>query len=132
MEHSRCLFIQTMTRSLIKASPQHIFVFGDNVARKGNGGQAYAARGEPNAIGVATKWRPSMEESAFFTDTERAMNVVIGDLARVRRAWESGATIAFPLDGLGTGRAQLPHRAPKIHRFIVDEVHSMAENCPWL
>ena len=42
-----------------------LFVFGDNDARRGLAGQA-AIRGEPNAIGLATKRSPSHVAHAYY------------------------------------------------------------------
>ncbi len=41
----------------------------DSVQRHGLAGQAKEMRGEPNAIGVATKWAPSTNPKAFFDDS---------------------------------------------------------------
>ncbi len=49
------LYIKKYTRAYIRAHPDWLFVFGDNMMRRGFGGQAAEARGEPNAIGIATK-----------------------------------------------------------------------------
>lgn len=42
-------------REDLQANPDVYYLFGDNVERRGLGGQAKEMRGEPNAIGVATK-----------------------------------------------------------------------------
>ena len=42
-----------------------LFVFGDNDARRGLAGQA-VIRGEPNAIGLATKRSPSHVAHAYY------------------------------------------------------------------
>jgi hypothetical protein len=94
------------------------YVFGDNMQRIGYGGQAREMRGEPNAIGVVTKWAPSNDNTAFFDDMPDCFTRVSFDLARISRLLEQGKTVVVPEDGIGTGLAQLPRRAPKLDRFI--------------
>jgi hypothetical protein len=47
--------VARITREMVQADRNTVYVFGDNVARHGLGGQAKAMRGEPNTIGVSTK-----------------------------------------------------------------------------
>jgi hypothetical protein len=110
------LYIKKYTRAYIKAHPDWLFVFGDNLNRSGLGGQAAEARGEPNAIGIATKRRPSMEAAAFFTDAdyEEWFDIERSTLARLMTSSKCGRTIIWPLDGIGTGLARLEKNAPSI------------------
>ena len=100
----------------------HIFVFGDNLIRKGKGGQA-SIRDVPNSIGVATKRLPTLEEEAFFEDdNERDEKALIGDLftleAMLTNKEFDDKTLVFPVDGLGTGLSELPTRAPKLFDML--------------
>lgn len=92
------------------------FVFGDNFAGIGRGGQAAECRGEPNAIGIATKRMPSRAPGAFLTDTDvdewRTHNGPA--FASIEVALEAGRTVVFPSAGIGTGLAELEQRAPAI------------------
>ena len=113
---------QWLWRGGIRAAPTTLFVFGDNVARVGYRGQAAQARGEVNALGVPTKWRPSRAEADYFTDADwhnPQVGAVI-DMAFfiMESALARGHHVAIPLDGLGTGLAELPRRAPLIHARI--------------
>lgn len=112
--------MQRYSREDLQANPDQLFVFGDNCGRIGMGGQAAAARGEKNAVGICTKKAPSYEEGDFFTDAEYTTNVfiVLADFAPVFEALRSGRTVVWPLDGIGTGLADLPARAPHTLRFI--------------
>ena len=58
-----------ITREIVQANPDKIFLFGDNLLRVGLGGQAGATRGEPNAVGIPTKKTPAGDEAASFTDS---------------------------------------------------------------
>lgn len=114
------LYMKKYTRAYIKAHPDWLFVFGDNLERKGLGGQAAEARGEPNAIGIATKRKPTMEPDAFLSDSDYAnwMAAERSTLHRLLAASNFGRTIIWPLDGIGTGLAQLEKRAPEIWNDI--------------
>ena len=108
-----------ITRRFIQAHPTWLFVFGDNLERRGLGGQAYATRGEFNVFGVATKRAPHNAPSAFFT--EFCIDAVMIDLNRldtVADNWER--VVCFP--GIGEGRAQLQTRAPKLLAYIKERL----------
>lgn len=105
-----------ITRECVRANPDKIFLFGDNLERRGFGGQAAAMRGEPNAVGIPTKKSPKLSRDAFFTDDEFEQNKRAIDLAFATLAeavTDSTRSIVVPSDGLGTGRAELRERAPR-------------------
>ena len=62
------LFRHMIYRKQLKDNPNILYVFGDNMVRQGYGGQAREMRGEPNAVGIPTKWRPDNTDGAFFYD----------------------------------------------------------------
>ena len=111
---------QFITRAMVRAEPETLFVFGDNLARQGFGGQAREMRGEPNAIGIPTKRRPSMAEGAFFTDDDTSKFLIVTslDYVRLMKHAARGGHIVWPKDGIGTGLAELEQRAPKIYKMI--------------
>lgn len=108
------------TREEIQSRPDVLFVFGDNLVRKGLGGQAAAARGEPNAIGIPTKRRPSMDEDAFFSndDLEQVRPIIQAEFRKLAEHLKHGGTVVLPADGVGSGRAMLSTKAPSIKLFI--------------
>ncbi len=106
-----------ITREMLRAEPEKLFVFGDNMQRKGYGGQAKEMRDEPNAVGIPTKIAPSMGGGAFFTDSDLT-SFVEHSAKDFRRLTEHKGIIVWPTDGIGTGRAQLKKRAPKIWWWI--------------
>lgn len=117
-----------ITRSFVKAHPDHIFLFGDNLAGKGFGGQAAAMRGEPNAVGIPTKKYPSNSTESFFCDTELEQNREAIDLAFDRlSALISIVTkfVVIPADGLGTGRAQLQEQAPLTFAYLQKRIKDL-------
>lgn len=108
-----------MSRSDLQENPHKLFVFGDNLLQVGLGGQAKEMRGEPNAIGIPTKRKPTMEEDAFFegsilsiAEWQKAVAPTFLELIFFQ------GIIAWPLHGIGTGRAELKTRAPGIFLLI--------------
>jgi hypothetical protein len=110
-----------ITRDYVRANRDKLFLFGDNLKRRGFGGQAAAMRGEPNAIGIPTKKGPTNSEGAFFSDNEFEHNKAAIDAAFAEildAATDSIRVIVIPADGLGTGRAQLATRAPRTFAYL--------------
>lgn len=103
-------------RSDLQNNPTTIYLFGDNEARVGLGGQAKEMRGEPNAMGIATKKDPG----TFWSDDDLEANCVslMRDLVPVFLAIKMGILVVIPEDGLGTGLSELPTRAPKTYAFL--------------
>lgn len=115
---------QYIRRYDLKARPEVLFVFGDNLARLGYGGQAKEMRDEPNAVGVPTKRWPSWDEDAFYAgDAEPgAVQAIDAAFAKLEAHLIAGGTVVFPADGIGTGRAQLRERAPLLMALIHERV----------
>lgn len=113
-------YVARYTRAEIQANPQNYYVFGDNLSQRGRGGQAKECRDEPNTVGIPTKRVPSMDESAFLSDVDYdTVKPIIQHRFRVLAEHLSGGgDVVWPKDGVGTGLAQLPQRAPKIAAFI--------------
>lgn len=131
----KVVFLGWITRDMLRAEPDARFVFGDNTIRIGMGGQAGAMRGEPNAIGVATKREPGMSDKDFFADDNADdQRIVDKDIDRVVSAWFEGRTIYLPRDGIGTGLSELPARAPKLHQHIINRFRALVADdadFPW-
>jgi len=108
-------YIAHMDVATLRANPEKFYLFGDNLQERGKRGQAII-RDEPNAIGIPTKKRPSMNDDAFFTDTELASNQRAID--RALNKIPSGATVVIPEKGLGTGLARLEEKAPKTFEYL--------------
>lgn len=107
-------------RTALQSNPDDLYVFGDNVQRVGMGGQAAYMRGEPNAVGVATKWTPSNDPTAFFYDSQidQIRHIWLKDTERlIQHLLESG-TVVWPEDGIGTGLSAVPRYAPKVWEWM--------------
>lgn len=107
-------------RTDLQANPHILYVFGDNQVRRGLGGQAAEMRGEPNAVGIATLAAPGL----FWSDADRSDNcaTIAADMAPLFEALGAYRTIVFPLDGVGTGLADLANRAPQTFAYLQSRI----------
>ena len=136
-----------IVRRDLHAYPNRLYAFGDNMARLGYGGQAREMRGEPNAVGIPTKWAPTTNEKAYFTDdilvppipyitteqmlkfhpNQRVIDSIDKGFAKLRDYLAAGGEVVIPTDGLGTGLSELPTRAPRIHAYIEAWIRGLEE-----
>jgi hypothetical protein len=122
-------FEKLYTKELLRAHPDWLFVFGDNYERKGLGGQAKVCRGEPNTIGWATKKAPNNLPASYLTDEDMVDWLVncSEDVAVISAALRQLRVVVFPEDGIGTGLAKLPEKAPAITAVINNAIGSWVE-----
>ncbi len=118
-------FVDRLSPELCQANPEAVFVFGDNLIKKGKAGQAII-RDEPNAIGVPTKRLPSMTPDSFFTDAGSEYEATRAALKRLWAIHINGGVVVLPKQKIGSGLAQLPDKAPKIAKMI-DDFYKAAE-----
>jgi hypothetical protein len=113
----------------VRQRPDTLFVFGDNMQGWGKKGQAII-RDEPNAVGIPTKWKPATTADAYFTDRdfEAVKGRIDASLSALMNHKEKGGSIVLPSDGVGTGLAQLPTRAPRIHAYISARLRELSSN----
>lgn len=118
----RVIRLDRITREMVRADRRTVFAFGDNLEGRGLGGQAGAMRGEPNTVGVPTKYRPGRAEADYFTDADwtngDVRHAITGAFAELRAALDAGRDVVIPAAGPGTGLAELPTRAPALHARI--------------
>lgn len=119
------IHIDWITRDTIRACPDWIFLFGDNLIRKGMGGQAKECRGEPNAIGIPTKKYPSMDKDSFFSDQELEQNKHALDQAFA--LIPDGSNVAIPV--IGVGLAKLPEKAPLTYKYLLFKIKELENRC---
>ena len=112
----KIIYQNFITRQDLKANPDKVYLFGDNLQKQGLGGQAKEMRGEPNAIGIPTKKKPSNSDDSFMSDLEYNENVIAIDEAFNKIPIDK--TIVIPSAGLGTGLAKLDIRAPKTFSYL--------------
>ena len=105
-------------------NPTVMYAFGDNDQRVGKGGQAKECRGHPNAVGIRTKKGPGVWTADYYTDDEFEENCrkLDEDFELLFEHLRRGNTVVWPIDGVGTGRAELDARAPRTMRYIQDKL----------
>lgn len=113
-------YVKLITRKMMQEHPETLFVFGDNMMEQGFGGQAKEMRGEPNAVGIPTKFLPSYDDKAFFTDDDiyRVKSKIDAQVLKLFLHASAGGNIVWPQDGIGTGLADLKNKAPAIWKLI--------------
>lgn len=113
------IFQEWITRQDLHNNRNKLYIFGDNMERQGLGGQAKEMRGEPNAIGIATKRSPGFNTVDFFSDQEDEFHTVYSDITNVWKRYQDGFShIVYPSAGVGTGLAQLESRSPRIFAVV--------------
>lgn len=126
-DHSKIRYFKDFwTREIVETNPNWLFIYGDNNIKKGLGGQAII-RGLPNTLGVPTKKYPSNAINSFYTDFE-----YIDNIKRIRKAINKIIKneykyeyIIFPENGLGTGLADLPTKAPKTYAYLTKAIEKI-------
>ncbi len=120
-----------ISREMVRADRDAVFCFGDDMEGTGVGGWAAAMRGEPNVVGVPTKWRPGEKHLDYFDDTDWYDSVVRAAITeafqRLRVALQRGHDVVIPAGGLGTSLAELPTRAPELHARIERAITRLEE-----
>lgn len=91
-----------VTREYLRSHPTHIFVFGDNLKRKGKKGAA-ELRDEPNTYGFVTKRAPNNLDQSFYRP-ENYRLLFEFELKLLEMAIEKGE-YTFLISQLGAGLA---------------------------
>lgn len=108
------------TKELLRAHPDKIFIFGNNMENLGKGGQA-VIRDEPNAYGIATKHSPHTGSDAYFSDDDLFNQKVMYRLNLQLDILDTKAlstVLVFPTGGLGTGLSAMPTHCPKLFAWL--------------
>lgn len=121
-------------KGMLLSMPDALFLFGDNMNRTGNKGQAAVMRGHSNALGVPTKWWPCRRPNCYFTDSDlqkpEVRYAIRMPFIKAGTKLMEGGTVVVPLAGFGNGLSQLSHRAPAILEFInhqIAELHQLED-----
>lgn len=119
------------TRDEVSKQTDKVFLFGDNTDDRLNTNYIPKStqaviRGLPNAIGIDTKKDRRTSNNSYFTDTDFDSFKIQVDNA-IQKAIDSGRTIVIPADGIGTGKAQLKERAPKLFAYLQEELNRLQE-----
>jgi hypothetical protein len=119
------LFQKKVDREDLIRNRSALYVFGDNVRRVGMGGQARAMRGEPNAVGVATKYSPSVYFSEGPGEVLAQNRILDEDMKPLFEHVKGGGIVIWPADGIGTGLAELDRRAPSTAAYLQQKLAAL-------
>ena len=119
-------YVKYYDSQMCKEHPNWLFLFGDNDVRWGKRGQSII-RDEPNALGIPTKKLPSLNPDAFYTDDELHMNKLkIDDVFElIHQVASRFEKIVLPQDGIGTGLADLPRKAPQTFAYLETKIEEL-------
>lgn len=119
------------TRDGVAKQEGKVFLFGDNTEDRLNTKHIpyktqAVIRGLSNSIGIDTKKNRGTDASSYFTDRDFDIFKKQVDSA-VNRALGSGKVIVIPEDGIGTGKAMLQSKAPKLFNYLQDKLNKLNE-----
>lgn len=116
-------------RTEVSEQTDKVFLFGDNTDDRVNtkyvpSSTQAVIRGLPNAIGIDTKKDRGTSVSSYLTndDFDWFKNHVD---TQIQKAKNSGKTIVIPADGIGTGKAMLKEKAPKLFEYLQNELDKL-------
>lgn len=123
------LYQDYITKSDLKSNPDKLYLYGCNEARFGRGGQAREMRYEPNSVGIRTKVYPGRNFSDYWSDTYyyKYCKMINDDLLRVEKHLRNGGTVVIPSAGIGTDRADMKNRCPKVFEYLQFRLKKLAE-----
>lgn len=110
---------RSITETEILNNPTILYIFGDNLLRKGYGGQARVCRGKSNTFGIRVKKEPNDNPNSFFTDREffKLSDYIKEDIVQILKLSIEYKKI-FILSNIGEGRARLLEKAPKLYDLL--------------
>lgn len=120
------IYQKFIKRSDLRDNPNRWYVFGDNITRTGYGGQAAEMRGEPNALGIPTKYSP-----AKFLDDDRDFLFLAGSYVDSFKALNlilDHQDLVWPYDGIGTGLARMKAVAPRCWELLQCFINNLEQH----
>lgn len=114
------IYQSIILRKDLRTNPQVLYLFGDNEQRKGYGGQAKEMRGENNARGIRTKSAPGYnhEDHWYDKDFDQKRFLINEDIYHILSQKSLGRIFIIPSDGIGTGRAMMKIKCPKLFDYL--------------
>lgn len=110
------------TRNEVAKQSDKIFLFGDNthdrtVTKHIPKSTQAVIRGLPNAVGIDTKRNRGLTTHSYFTDADYDIFTKHVDEV-IEYVKQSKKVIVVPADGIGTGKAMLQQKAPKLFAYL--------------
>lgn len=116
-------------RQQVASQQDKVFLFGDNtndrtITKYIPSETQAVIRGLPNAIGIDTKKGRGWNPSDFFTNDD--FNIFKNQVDEaIQKAKDSRKIIVIPADGIGTGKAMLKEKAPKLFEYLQQELNKL-------
>lgn len=120
------------TRDAVSKDLDNFYLFGDNTDDRLNTHyiptQTQAViRGLPNAIGIDTKHNRGWDITSFLSDADfdSMQEHYNNQFKLIEDKLKEGHNIIIPRAGIGTGKAQLPSKAPRIFENINNRISNL-------
>ena len=119
------------TRDEVQAQPNKVFLFGDNtkdrlITKHIPMTTQAVIRGLKNSIGIDTKKNRYKNPDSYFSDDDFETFKIQVDAA-IKQAIDSGKIIVLPEDGIGTGKAMLETKAPKLFKYLMQQMFKLID-----
>lgn len=121
------LFQKVILREDARRNADVLYVFGDNLVRKGFFGQARELRRERNAVGIRTKYTPTQYFAEAPAETIAQNRMIDEDMKRLFDHVKNGGIVVWPADGVGTGAARLNIEAPSTFAHLQAKLEALLE-----
>ena len=120
------------TRDAVSKDLDNFYLFGDNTDDRLNTHyiptQTQAViRGLPNAIGIDTKHNRGWDITSFLSDADfdSMQEHYNNQFKLIEDKLKEGHNVIIPRAGIGTGKAQLPSKAPRIFEDINNRISNL-------
>ena len=130
---------ENWTRDSVKADPNRLYLFGDNLLGWGTQGQAVIRSSRkdpiPNVHGIPTKRSPYGKKSDYKDPEGNSAFMSDDDLENNKRSIDAAfdaihdkgyERVVISKDGLGTGLSQLKEKAPQTFAYIQQKLEELA------
>lgn len=112
-----------ISRTFIQQHPEYIFLYAGDVKDKSILGQAWAAKGAPNAFAIPTLYKYCTSSAVYFTDSRRSeWTEYIDNAFSLIPNWDK-PIIPFPKIGRGCSRLQ--ELGPKVYEYIHKRINEI-------
>lgn len=110
-----------ITNAFVKAHPDYIFLYGNDVMKKGCFGQS-AIAGYENTICIHVLYKFCASGARYFTDGDtEAKRIIDFDISCIPL---DGRPI-IPLRRIGEGCSRMKELAPKLHAYMVERIDAI-------
>jgi len=114
-----------ITKEFLNSNSNYVFVFGDNLLRKGYGGAA-ELRDLPNTYGFITKKKPTNENNAFYKPDEY-FPVYCNEVMKLGAEMIKHQDKTYLISKLGFGLANRYHIWEKVVSLFIKDLSALGK-----